>query len=404
MYEGEVEQLASATSAGIGVRVIAGNRQGFAYAGSARRGRAGRDARRGARQRHLRHARRVAGPGRARRRRRPGPRPLPREPGQGLHRAEDRPGRRARAGRCGPSDTRITGVDAADYADGVSEGAVGHHHRHPGRPAARRPATCRRRAWPRTATTPRPASASRWAARPRTSTSRVAAADAARRATRLLGRHPARRAGGSPSCSTRTSPPSSWASSAPRCRARPCSRAGRCSPTGSARRWPPPRSRWSTTPPTRWPTARRETDGEGLASRRNVLIDGGRLAAVRAQRLHGPPVRHRRPPPTPCGASRPRRRSGCRALSLAPGTKLQPELLADGGRRRADQLGVGPALGRQPGVGRLLHRRRGPAHHRRRAGRAAAGVHHRLDAPADAGRGRRPSAPTSSGCRCAPPA
>src|SRR3954453_4996564 len=34
VYEGNVEQLASATSAGIGVRVIADNRQGFAYAGS----------------------------------------------------------------------------------------------------------------------------------------------------------------------------------------------------------------------------------------------------------------------------------------------------------------------------------------------------------------------------------
>lgn len=34
VYEGEVESLSSATSAGIGVRVVLGNRQGFAYAGS----------------------------------------------------------------------------------------------------------------------------------------------------------------------------------------------------------------------------------------------------------------------------------------------------------------------------------------------------------------------------------
>ena len=34
VYEGDVEQLASASTAGIGVRVIAGNKQGFAYAGS----------------------------------------------------------------------------------------------------------------------------------------------------------------------------------------------------------------------------------------------------------------------------------------------------------------------------------------------------------------------------------
>jgi PmbA protein len=34
VYEGDVEQLATATTAGIGVRVIADHRQGFAYAGS----------------------------------------------------------------------------------------------------------------------------------------------------------------------------------------------------------------------------------------------------------------------------------------------------------------------------------------------------------------------------------
>ena len=34
VYEGQVEQLATATSAGIGVRVISDHRQGFAYAGS----------------------------------------------------------------------------------------------------------------------------------------------------------------------------------------------------------------------------------------------------------------------------------------------------------------------------------------------------------------------------------
>ena len=34
VYEGEVESLASATSAGAGIRVVSGGRQGFAYAGS----------------------------------------------------------------------------------------------------------------------------------------------------------------------------------------------------------------------------------------------------------------------------------------------------------------------------------------------------------------------------------
>src|ERR1700730_16447391 len=34
VYDGEVESLSSAESAGIGIRVVAGARQGFAYAGS----------------------------------------------------------------------------------------------------------------------------------------------------------------------------------------------------------------------------------------------------------------------------------------------------------------------------------------------------------------------------------
>ena len=49
-----------------------------------------------------------------------------------------------------------------------------------------------------------------------------AAADAARRATRLLGATKPASGRASPSCSTRTSPPRSSASSAARCRARRC--------------------------------------------------------------------------------------------------------------------------------------------------------------------------------------
>src|SRR5487761_2245107 len=33
-YEGEVESLSSAASAGVGIRVVVGGRQGFAYAGT----------------------------------------------------------------------------------------------------------------------------------------------------------------------------------------------------------------------------------------------------------------------------------------------------------------------------------------------------------------------------------
>ena len=164
-------------------------------------------------------------------------------------------------------------------------------------------------AWPRTATTPRPASASPSGRMPDDLDIEAAAADAARRATRLLGAtQPAQRPGHRGARPLRHRPVPR-ASSAPPCRARRCSRAGRCSPTGWARRWPPPRFTLvdDATNPLAYSAS--ETDGEGLASRRNVLIDGGRLQPVRAQRLHRPPVRHGRPPPTPCGASRPRRRS-----------------------------------------------------------------------------------------------
>ena len=43
VYEGEVESLSSATSAGAGIRVVSGGRQGFAYAGAAGRGGPRRD-------------------------------------------------------------------------------------------------------------------------------------------------------------------------------------------------------------------------------------------------------------------------------------------------------------------------------------------------------------------------
>ena len=33
-YEGEVESVSSAASAGVGIRVVVGGRQGFAYAGT----------------------------------------------------------------------------------------------------------------------------------------------------------------------------------------------------------------------------------------------------------------------------------------------------------------------------------------------------------------------------------
>ncbi len=48
VYEGEIEQLQSAQSEGIGIRVVVEGRTGFAYGGAARRGVGGRGAGRGA--------------------------------------------------------------------------------------------------------------------------------------------------------------------------------------------------------------------------------------------------------------------------------------------------------------------------------------------------------------------
>lgn len=73
-----------------------------------------------------------------------------------------------------------------------------------------------------------------------------------------------------------------------------------------------------------------ETDGEGLASRRNVLIDGGVLQRF----VHNAYTARRAGVTSTANAVRGFSSTpgvGCRALSLTPGSKLQPELLADVG-------------------------------------------------------------------------
>ena len=76
-----------------------------------------------------------------------------------------------------------------------------------------------------------------------------------------------------------------------------------------ARRWPSPRSRWSTTAPTRTaPPARRST-ARARATRRTPLIEGGRLRRLplrRAHRAQGRPRDHRqrRPRVLPLAAHR----------------------------------------------------------------------------------------------------
>ena len=73
-----------------------------------------------------------------------------------------------------------------------------------------------------------------------------------------------------------------------------------------------------------------ETDGEGLASRRNVLIDGGVLQRF----VHNAYTARRSGTVSTANAVRGFSSTpsvGCRALSLVPGTQLQPELLAEVG-------------------------------------------------------------------------
>ena len=70
-----------------------------------------------------------------------------------------------------------------------------------------------------------------------------------------------------------------------------------------------------------------ETDGEGLASRRNVLIEDGVLRRF----VHNAYTARRTGTSSTANAVRGFSSTpgvGCRALSLAPGTRLQPELLA----------------------------------------------------------------------------
>ena len=111
-------------------------------------------------------------------------------------------------------DARIIGVESADYVDAVAHGAVVSSTgiRHGGRDSGCYLAGPTR--WPPTATTPRPASATRSLVHPRTSTSPPRRAEAVDRATRLLGAHPGAVRTRRPSCSTRSSPHSSCRSSA----------------------------------------------------------------------------------------------------------------------------------------------------------------------------------------------
>ena len=131
-----------------------------------------------------------------------------------------------------------------------------------------------------------------------------------------------------------------------------------------------------------------EIDGEGLATRRNVLIEGGVL-----QKFVQSSYSARRSGTAPTGnATRGGFKStpgcGCLALSLVPGTRSQAELIADVDDGVLIQMVQGLHSGVNPVSGDFSTGASGLHDPRRPAGRAGAGVHDRLDAAADA-EGRR---------------
>jgi len=327
VYGGEVEQFASATSAGIGVRVVSGHRQGFAHAGTldddvlAETLAEARD--------NATFATDDEWLGLAE----PDGVPVPEldlyRPGVDAVATEDKIQlaidleRAVRA-----ADRRIAGVDAADYADGVSEGVV---VTTTGIRTVSRDANCY-------------VSVSCVASDgddtqtgfgfsvgrlPSELDVEAAAADASDRATRLLG-------------ATKPSSGRVTVVLDPYVTAQFLGIIGSIL-SGEAvlkgrslfaerlgEEVAAPVLTLVDDPTNTLAYTASETDGEGLASRRNVLIDGGRL-----ERFVHNAYTARRAGTTSTGnavrgfASTPG--VGCRALSLAPGAKDQAALLADVG-------------------------------------------------------------------------
>ncbi len=324
VYEGQVEQLASATSAGIGVRVVAGQRQGFAYAGSLDPDVLAEtlaDARDNATFASPDEWLGLAEPDGVA------------VPELDLYREGlsavpteakiDLAAELERAVRA--SDRRITGVEAADYADGVSEGAV---VTSTGIRTASRDASCY-------------VSVSCVAQEdgdtktgfgfavgrlPEDLDLSAAADDAARRATRLLGATQPR----SGRVTVVLDPyvtaqllgiiGSTLSGEAVlKGRSLFADRLGEEVAAGSFTLIDDP------TNPLAYTAS--ETDGEGLASRRNVLIDGGRLQRF----VQNAYTARRNGTVSTANAVRGFSSTpsvGCRALSLVPGSLSQPELLA----------------------------------------------------------------------------
>jgi PmbA protein len=327
VYEGQVEQLASATSAGIGVRVIADHRQGFAYAGSldpdvlAETLAEARDnATFATPDEWLGLAEPDGVPIPDLDLYREGLTKIPTEAKIDLAVELEKAVRAA--------DGRITGVEAADYADGVSEGAVVSTT---GIRAASRDSSCYVSTYcvAQDGDDTQTGFGFSVGRLPDDLDVSVAAGDAARRATRLLGA---------------TQPRSGRVTVVldPYVTAQLL---GIIGSTLSGEAVLKGRSLFAdrlgdevaaaavtliddATNPLAYSAS--ETDGEGLASRRNVLIDGGRLQ----QFVHNAYTARRSGTTSTANAVRGFSSTpavGCRALALAPGSKLQPELLAEVG-------------------------------------------------------------------------
>lgn len=324
VYDGEVEKLSTATSAGIGVRVIADHRQGFAYAGSLDEDVLAET---------LAEARdnaTFATPDEWLGLAEPDGVPVPvldlyRE-GLASVSVEDKielARELERAVRA--ADPRITGVDAADFDDGISESAVVSTS---GIRTASRDASCYVSA-SCVATDGDDTQTGFGFSVGRTLEDldiSVAAGDAARRATRLLGATQPQSGrvtvvldpyvtaqflgiiGGTLSGEAVLKGRSLFAD-------RLGDEVGAASFTLVD----------DATNPLAYTAG--ETDGEGLASRRNVLIEGGRLQRF----VHNAYSARRAGTTSTANAVRGISSTpsvGCRALSLLPGTQLQPELLA----------------------------------------------------------------------------
>ncbi len=327
VYEGSVEQLATATTAGIGVRVISDHRQGFAYAGSLDEDVLAEtlaEARDNATFATVDEWLGLADPDGV---------PVPELDLYREHAASVSTDAKVdlalaleKATR--GADPRISGIESADFADGVSEGAV---VTTTGIRAAGRESSCYVSTYciaqdGDDIQTGFGFSVGREIGE---LDIEVAAADAARRATRLLGA---------------TQPASGRVTIVldPFVTAQLL---GIIGSTLSGEAVLKGRSLFAdrigesvaaagitliddATNPLAYSSG--ETDGEGLASRRNVLIDGG----VLRQFVHNAYTARRSGTVSTANAVRgfsSTPGAGCRALSLAPGTKTQPELLADVG-------------------------------------------------------------------------